>query len=60
MTIEAWIDAKMRKIAGELGHLAQADPASFGCGCTLGYKHALLDLADFLETEGLMSDKSDG
>jgi hypothetical protein len=51
MTLQQWIDDRLKYIAELLPQLQHEDPASFACGYNAGYKHALLELVDFLDEE---------
>lgn len=48
MTIELWIDEKLTEISEKLTLEVHENPASFACGYNVGYKHAVLDLQNFI------------
>lgn len=53
MSLDDWIDTKLKEVAERLPKAAHEDPASFACGYNTGYKQAMLDLERWLDGEGL-------
>lgn len=49
--VQDWIDFKLSKIALSLPRLVKEQPDSFSCGHNMGYKQAMLDLSQMLETD---------
>jgi hypothetical protein len=49
--LQEWIDTKLGGIALRLPRLVKEQPDSFSCGHNMGYKQALLDLSQQLETD---------
>ena len=53
MSLDDWINAKLKEVAEKLTQTSHKDPASFACGYNTGYKQAMLDLERWLDGEGL-------
>lgn len=49
MTVNDWIDDKLKGVADKLPTLVHTEPASYSCGFNTGYKQALLDLERIIE-----------
>ncbi len=49
--LQEWIDFKLGLIALRLPRLVKEQPDSFSCGHNMGYKQAMLDLSQALETD---------
>ena len=48
--INEWIDSKLACVGNALPSLIETEPDSFMCGHEVGYKQALLELEDFIDT----------
>lgn len=48
--LNQWINGKLAEIANKLPSLVHSDAASFACGYNTGYKQALLDLENHLDS----------
>lgn len=57
MYMQDWICSKYAEIADKLPSLVHSEPASFSCGFNTGYKQALLDLENKIES-GMVLRKS--
>ncbi len=51
MTIDEWLNEKLKEVAGRLPTLVHQDPASFACGYNSGYKSALIEMQDILNKQ---------
>lgn len=51
MTIDEWLNEKLKEVAERLPTLVHQDPASFACGYNSGYKSALIEMQDILNKE---------
>lgn len=47
--INEWIYSKLKEVADILPSSVHDDPEGFSCGFNTGYKHALLDLNNFIQ-----------
>lgn len=50
-TIKQHIDSKLKELGEKLPPAVKNDPADFYCGHTMGYKQALLDMGNFIESK---------
>lgn len=56
ITIDEWIAIKINEIGKKLPNLVDENPSSFECGQQLGYKAAMLELEELIESGAKLSE----